>query len=161
MLCPFPLFVSVVSLFVSLLVSVLIQSNSIVLFNLIQSNLIFEFCKRVILEKQRQFRVDVYDKILTSVSCSFSVTYLLWAQSGWCSEIFLCGCQSIDSCVRSVWCVCVCVCVSVCLCLCLCVSLILNGSRYSRMDQVKLWKAAFKKLKWYGLPKQTVRLQLF
>ena len=75
MLCPFPLFVSVVSLFVSLLVSVLIQSNSIVLFNLIQSNQIFEFCKRVILEKQRHFRVDVYDKILTSVSCSFSVTH--------------------------------------------------------------------------------------
>ena len=126
MLCPFPLFVSVVSLFVSLLVSVLIQSNSIVLFNLIQSNLIFEFCKRLILEKQRHFRVDVYDKILTSVSCSFSVTHTCCEhKADGVQRYFYVGVSLlILVCALCGVCVCMCVCVSVCVsvCLCVCVS---------------------------------------
>ena len=37
------------------------------------------------------------------------------------------------------------------------------GSRYSRMNQVKLWKTVFKNFKviWSALPKQTISLQSF
>ena len=68
--------------------------------------------------KNRHFRVDVYDKILTSVSCSFSVTHTCCEhKADGVQRYFYVGvsllilvCALCGVCV----CVCVCVCVSVC-----------------------------------------------